>query len=194
MASAASDRLRSRPGFRLLGIGKRSVVLVSPLPPDECARRLENATTAPGVASWNLDPRNAGSAAPRLQGDVGRSWALVAEFADTPEPNRNAAWLEISLQPSATGGTTLTGTIGLHPSVQGPRTLLTAIGGLFTLTGLAVVVSTLVSGRLSGLLPALIPLAMLPVIAGINASSRRSLQRAAPRLIDAVKEILDSTA
>ena len=131
---------------------------------------------------------------PRLKGEITRSRVLVAGFDNASGRNSFAAWLDARPQPSATGGTTLAGTIGLHPYTRAMITVSAVLWTLITLIAFAVGIGLLAAGHLSKALPALIiPLAMLAFFAGFNVIGLRSLQQAIPKLIDEVNAVIDST-
>ncbi len=175
--------------------GSRPVVLSSSYPASECLRRLAVVTTQRGFTSWYIDPRNAGRPSPRFRGDLGPSRVLVARFEDAAGRNSFAPWLDVRLEAAAAGGTTLTGTIGLHPPVRVLGPVIAGVAGLIALGGLAGGVAMLTSGHLGGSLPVvLIPLALIAAIAGINVVGLRSLVRQIPKLIQEMNEILGSTA
>ncbi len=185
----------SRAQCWLAGFRSRPVVLSSPYPASQCIRRLAVVTTQRGLTSWHIDPRNAGHPAPRFRGDLGPSRVLVARFEDATGRNSFAPWLDASFEAAATGGATLTGTIGLHPAVRVLGPVIAAVAGLIALGGLAAGIAQLASGHLGGSLPVmLIPLALIAGIAGISAVGLRSLVRQIPKLIQEMKEILGSTA
>jgi hypothetical protein len=176
---------------RVAGVRSQLVVLSSPYPPGECVRRLGTVTTKRGGTSWYLDPRTVGRPEPRLRGDAGPSRILVARFADAAGRNSFAPWLDARLEPAAGGGTTLTGTIGLHPAVRVFMPVFAGVAGLIAVAAVAGGIRLLVLGYLSGLVPAvLVPLAMAAVIAALRASSLQLPQRYAGELLRDVDEIL----
>jgi hypothetical protein len=180
---------------RVAGIRSQLVVLSSPYPPEECLRRLGTVTTTRGGTSWYLDPRTAGHPEPRLRGDAGPSRILVARFADAAGRNSFAPWLDARLEPAAGTGTTLTGTIGLHPAVRALMPVLAGVAGLIAVTAVAGGIRLLALGHLSGLVPAvLVPLALAAVIAAFRASNLRLPQRHAGELLREVAEILGPAA
>jgi hypothetical protein len=176
---------------RVAGVRFQLVVLSSAYPPGECLRRLGAVTTRRGGTSWYLDPRTAGRPEPRLRGDIGPSRILVARFADVAGRSSFAPWLDARLEPAAAGGTTVTGTIGLHPAMRAFMPVFAGVAGLIAVAAVAGGIRLLVLGQLSGLVPAvLVPLALAAVIAAFRASSLRLLQRHAGELLREVGEIL----
>jgi hypothetical protein len=116
---------------------------------------------------------------------------LVARFADAAGRNSFAPWLDARLEPAAGGGTTLTGTIGLHPAVRAFMPVFAGVAGLIAVAAVAGGIRLLVLGYLSGLMPAvLVPLAMAAVIAALRASNLQLPQRYAGELLRDVDEIL----
>jgi hypothetical protein len=172
----------------------RPVVLSAPYPADECLRRLTMVTTHRGAASWYLDPRTAGHPTPRLRGDVDPSRISVARWEDTNGRNSFTPWLDVRLEPTARGGTTLTGTIGLRPEVQGLMPVITGVGGLIATAVIAAGAVQLVHGNVSALPLMLGPLAMIAILAVVNVAGLRSLERDIPKLIQETNSVLDSTA
>ena len=152
---------------RLAGVQSRPVALSSPYPPGECLRRLTMVTTERGAASWYLDPRTVGRAEPRFRGDAGPSRIFVARFADVAGRNSFAPWLDARLEPAAGGGSTLTGTIGLHPAVRAFIPVLAGVAGL---------------------------IAVAALIAGLRSASLRLPQRPAGELIRDISEVLGLAA
>lgn len=67
--------------------------------------------------SWNRDPRNAHHD-PRLLGTVDPWQMSVARYPDAAGRNSFAPWLSVRSEAAGDGGTTLTGTIGLHSGVR----------------------------------------------------------------------------
>lgn len=179
----------------LAGIRSRPVVLSSPYPPGECLRRLTMVTTKRSAASWYIDPRTVGRAEPRFRGDIGPSRIFVARFADVAGRNSFAPWLDARLESAAGGGSTLTGTIGLHPAVRAFIPVFAGVAGLMAVAALAGGVRLLVSGHLSGLVPAVLaPLAAAALSAGLRAASLRLPQRSAGELIREISEVLGPAA
>lgn len=179
----------------LVGFRSRPVVLSSPYPVSECFRRLATVTTQHGVTSWYLNPRTAGRPTARLRGDVGPSRVNVARFEDAAGRNSFAPWLDARLERAAGGGTTLTGSIGLHPAVRALIPVIAGIGSLLAVAAVAGGIALLVHGHLSGLLPAmLIPLAITTFIVGFNVAGLRLLERDIPQLIQELNGLLGSTA
>jgi hypothetical protein len=170
----------------------RPVVLSSPHPPSECLRRLATVTSQRGYA-WYFNSKNIGRPDPQLRGDVDPSRILVARFQNSLAQNSFVPWLDIRPEPSAEGGTILTGRIGLHPAAKVLLPVLAAGGGLVPLSGLVAGVAQLVSGRLIGALPfVLIPLALGAGTLGFNVAGLRSLEREIPKLIQDMNGILGS--
>jgi hypothetical protein len=180
---------------RLTGAGFHLVVLSSVYPPGECLRRLGMVTTTRGMTSWYLDPRTAGRPEPRFRGDIGPSRIFVARFADAAGRNSFAPWLDARLEPAAGGGTTLAGTIGLHPAVRAFIPVFAGVAGLIAVAVLAEGVHLLIGDHLSGLVPAVLaPLALAALIAGLRAASLRLPERQAGELLQEMNEILGPAA
>jgi hypothetical protein len=177
----------------LAGFRSRPLVLSSPHPASECLQRLAAVTTRGGANSLYFDHRSARRPEPRLRGYVGPSWISVARLEDASRRNSFAPWLDASLEPSAGGGTTLTGRIGLRSSVRLVILVTTGIMGLIALIGVAEAIALLVRGHLGGLAAMLLPLCMIAVFAALNEAGLRSLERGTPKLIEELNRVLDST-
>lgn len=188
MLSTLADAFSWRAGSH-----SRPVVLSSPHPASECLRRLDMVTTRRG-ASWYLDRRTVGRPAPRLRGDVGASGILVARWEDARGRNSFAPCLEARLQAGAGGGTTLTGRVGLHPSMRRLMPVIAGVGGLIAVSLLASGIVTLVRGHLTGLPFVLGPLGLATFVTGLDIAGLRSLERGIPKLLQELNGVLDSTA
>jgi hypothetical protein len=152
-------------------------------------------TTTRGMTSWYLDPRTAGRPEPRFRGDIGPARIFVARFAAAAGRDSFVPWLNARLEPAAGGGTTLAGTIGLHPAVRAFIPTFAGVAGLIAVAVLAESVHLLISGHLSGLVPAVLaPLALAALPAGLRAASRRLPERQAGELLREMNEILGSAA
>lgn len=171
------------------GLRPRPVVLYLPHSPSECLGRLAAATTRRGFTAWYLDPANATRHAPAFRGEVSPSRILIARFDDAGGRNSFAPWLTASLQPAASGGSVLTGSIGLRPASKAVLVVLAVVTSLMDLGVLAGGVVLLASGNLRGLPLVLIPLALAVFIAGLLAAGIRSLNKAAPHLLQEVNRL-----
>lgn len=187
--SSPTDEWNWPPGFR-----SRPVVLASPYPASECIQRLARVTAQRGATSWYFDHRSARPAEPRLRGYVGPSWISVAHFENVAGLNSFAPWLDARPEPSAGGGTTFTGRIGLNPSVRLLISVMTGVWGLVAVAGFTAGVVLLVRGHLSGLAAVLIPLGVVAAFAALNTAGLRSLERGMPKLVEELNGILGSTA
>ena len=177
----------------LAALRPRPVVFSSPCPASECFRRLAAVTTRRGFTSWHLDPQTAGRPDPKLRGSLGASQISVARWKDAAGRGTFAPWLYARLQADPSGGTTLTGSIGLHPLVRALIPVFAVVGVLIALGGLAGGVALLVSGHIRGSLPdVLIPLFLGVFMVGLNLAGLRSLERNLPRLIEEINAILGS--
>jgi hypothetical protein len=166
------------------------VILSSPYPVDECVRRLAAVTTMRSATSWYLDPRTVGLPEPRFRGEVSPSRILVARCAGR---DGFAPMLDARLEPSADGGTRLTGTTGLRPSVRTFRRVFAGVCGLIAVASLAGGIHLLVSGHLAGLGPAvLVPLLMAALAGSHEVACRRLPARQSGVLIADISEILGS--
>jgi hypothetical protein len=173
----------------------RQIVLSSPYPASECIRRLALVTTQRSFTSWHLDAHNASCRAPQFRGTISQSWISVARFEDAAGRNSFAPWLQARLEGSVSGGTTLTGSIGLHPAVRVVIPILAAVAGLIAVSAFAGGVVMLISGHVSGALPAvLMPLALTAFIAGFYAAGLKTLNRAIPKLVQELNATLGSSA
>lgn len=185
--------LRVRSWFA--GFGSRPVVLVSPLPVGECHRRLAVVTTGRGVSSWHLDPHNASRSSPRFRGSVTTSRISVARFEDTAGRNSFAPWLDARLETSATGQTTLTGSIGLHPAPRVLVPVIAAVASLIALGAVAGGIALMVSGHISRSLPAVvIPLALIALLVAFNVAGLRALEQSIPKLVHEMNATLGASA
>lgn len=178
----------------LAGFHSRPVVLSSPHPTSECLQRLATVTTQRGAGSWYVDHRSARRPEPRFWGNIGPSWISIARFEDAAGRKSFAPCLDARPEPSARGGTTFTGRIGLQPAVRVLVSVMSAAGGLIAVAGVTGGVVLLVHGHLSGLAVMLIPLGVIAVFAAFNAAGLRSLERGTPKLIEELNGILDATA
>ena len=172
----------------------RLVALTCPHPPAECARRLAAVTSERGYVAWHLDPRSLRRTKPRLRGQVSGQQASVTRFVFTSRRSSFAAWLDVRLEPSAGGGTTLTGQAGLPAAV---RTSLAIVAGLFGLSALTTAgagVELLATGRLAGLLTIIAAaLAGVALAAVVRLFGSWATRREIPKLLDEVDAILDSS-
>ena len=186
--------LRDRWSWFVSGFQPHPVMLSSPHTDSECLRRLALATTQRTAASWYLDPRTAGRPEPRLRGDVGPSRIFVARFEDARGRNSFAPWLDGGLEPAVGGGSTLAGTIGLHPAVRRVLRLIAGVGALMAVIAVSAGTALLADGHLSGVPPMLILLVLAAFFVGLSVAGLRSLERDIPKLTDEVNGILDSIA
>jgi hypothetical protein len=93
------------------------------------------------------------------------------------------------------GGTTLAGTIRLHPVVRAVIAVVAGMAGLMAVAVLAEGVHLLSGGHLSGLVPAVLaPLALAAFIAGLRAANLRLPGRQAGELLREMTEILGPAA
>jgi hypothetical protein len=169
------------------------VVLSSPHPVSECARRLAAVTTDRG-SGWYLDARTAGQPDPRFRGTVSPAWISVARFAEAIRRNSFVPWLQGRMEPSADGGTRVVGRVGPRPEL---RVMLAVIAAVWSIISLAALTAGLVqaaAGHLAGLLATLVPLGMAALLTGVTAAGQASVTREIPRLIGAVNGVLDSAA
>jgi CHASE2 domain-containing sensor protein len=119
----------------------------------------------------------------------------VARFADVAGRNSFDPWLDARPEPAVGGGSTLTGTIGLHPAVRAFIAVLAGVAGLIAVGALTGGVRLLVSGHLSGLVPAVLaPLAVAAIIAGLRSASLRLPQQPAGELIPGISDVLGLAA
>jgi hypothetical protein len=112
-AARAEDPVRTRVGLvRWFGaFSPRAVEFASPLPPDECSRRLRAATIAKRPTLRQLVTARATSP---LEGDVGPDRIRVAR---PPRGRREQLWFEGAISPAPHGGSVLRGSVGLPASV-----------------------------------------------------------------------------
>jgi hypothetical protein len=178
----------------LAGFRSRPVTLSSPHPASECLQRLAAVTTQRGATSLYFGHRSAHRPRPRLRGYVGPWWISVARFEDAARRKSLAPWLDARTEPSAGGGTTFAGRIGLHSSVRLVISVMTGVTGLIAVTGFTDAAVLLAHGHLSGLAAMLLPLCMIAIFAALNAAGLRSLERGTPELIEELNRILDSAA
>jgi hypothetical protein len=91
----------------------RAVEVISPLPPDECVRRLARLTTT-RRESWYMDPRTATRPDPVFHGTVEPSRVRIGLFPDMLGRRRHEdpVWLDVRVDPGPGGGTVLAGTAG----------------------------------------------------------------------------------
>jgi hypothetical protein len=172
----------------LASFGRRPLALSSPYPVAECLERLAPVTTPRGRTRWFIDPRTVGRPDPLFTGELYRSRTRLTRFAAAG--GRNApVYLEVSLEPTADGGTALRGWIG-RPAGAFQATLFTVAGCLTSLGVLAAGVVQLALGHLIGLLPALLfPLPAI-VFIGIFVLNRPALEVEIAALVDQVHEVL----
>lgn len=176
---------------RVTGTVPRPVVLSSAYPPEECLRRLAIVTTYRGPTSWYLDPQTVGRPEPQLRGEVGRSRIFVSRWADAYGRDSFVPWLDARLESAVGGGSTLAGTIGLHPGAGALFAVFAGVAGLMAAIVLAVGISLLDAGHPIGLAPAVLaPLAPLVLLAGLRAASLRLPERKAGALVREIREIL----
>jgi hypothetical protein len=113
-------------------------------------------------------------------------------------------WLDLRLEQSASGPTTLRGTVGPHPNwlgtvgqdpdAQRAVPMLAGFLGLIAVAGVAGFIYLLVQGDFSRLPIMLIPLGLAAVFVGVWVSGLRQLERGIPKLVQEVNDVLDSTA
>ncbi|HUN38320.1 MAG TPA: hypothetical protein VMU95_40530 [Trebonia sp.] len=91
----------------------RTVEVASPLPPDECVRRLAKATTH-RKNGWYLDSRTATLPDPLFHGTVDASQVHIALFQDmlSRSGSQHPVWFDAEVGPGPDGGTVLLGTVG----------------------------------------------------------------------------------
>jgi hypothetical protein len=156
---------------------RRRVELSSPYQPSECLERLAKVTTPGDAMSWYHDPRTATRPDPLLRGHVGQSDIWVTRF-----------------EPSADGGTVLSGRIGPHIDLEEIRAIYFGLGCLNGLGALAVGVVFAASGHPGALVFAV--LSPLPAVrvARSNVAVGRSLEWEIAKLLEEVNAVLDSTA
>jgi hypothetical protein len=176
------------------GFRSRPVVLLSPHPVSECLRRLTVATTERELSRWHLYPDNARLGAPRFRGSVSPSRILVARCEDAVGRASFAPWLEGRLDASASGGTMITGSIGLHPTKRAAIPVVAAVAGLIGLGALAAAFG-FPSGHISRSLPAvLMPFAMIALMVAVNIKGLRTLEQNIPKLVQEMNATLGSSA
>lgn len=168
------------------------VILSSPYPAGECARRMAAVTTRRGF-SWYLDARTAGVPDPLFRGVVAASWISVARFRQASGRNSFVPWLQGRLEPSADGGTLVTGRVGPQPAVRAVLGVMAAVWALISIAALAGGLSAVAAGHFIGLLAVLVPFGMAALLAGVVVAGRVSVVREIPSLIQAVNAVLDST-
>ena len=115
----------------------RPVEVTSPLPPDECVRRLARVTTSRMAGGWYLDWRTATRPDPLFNGTVEPSRVCIRSFRDTQGRygQENPVWFDVRVDPGPDGGTVLAGTAG---SRSDPRNsvLGLAVLAVFAVLGL----------------------------------------------------------
>ena len=91
----------------------RAVEVTSPLPPDECVRRLARVTTT-RRERWYLDPRTATLPDPVFHGTVEPSRVRIGLFPDMLGRigHEDPVWFDVRVDPGPDGGTILAGTAG----------------------------------------------------------------------------------
>jgi hypothetical protein len=104
---------KSAPGTWVERDKIRAVEVSSPLPPDECIRRLAKVTTT-RKNGWYLDPRTATLPDPLFHGTVGSSQARIALFKDMlgRHGSEYPVWFDVQVGPGPDGGTLMAGTVG----------------------------------------------------------------------------------
>jgi len=175
-------------------LAPRPVVVHSPYPPDECARRLAEATTHRGRTSWYLHSRTALLPDPRFFGKAGPSGVRLTRHGDVNTRYVVPARLSARPEPADDGGTNLVGTLGRQPEGD-PREWLPLL--LFSLFGVVCVLAGVVfltHGQLGGLIPIVVPPLALPGVAVYHLTSIRKQRRAsAAKLVEELHEVLDSS-
>lgn len=93
----------------------RAVEVTSPLPPDECVRRLAQVTTD-RKNGWYLPARTATLPDPLFHGTVESSRVRIASFRAVlgRGGSQTAAWFDVRVNPGPDGGTVLAGKVGLY--------------------------------------------------------------------------------
>jgi hypothetical protein len=179
------------------GLRTQPVVLSSECPPGDCAARLVRVTAQRGLGVWYRDPQNYlyHRGDPRLLGTVDAGHVSVVHYPEGAGRNSFAPLLQGQLQPAADGGTTLTGTIGLHPAVGVGLPVMAVVWGAVVLVPFAVGIARLVTGHINGLLLTILsPLFWAVPALGIMVIGGGSLQRDIPKLIGEMCGILDASS
>ncbi len=176
---------------RLAWLSGEPVLLSSPHPVDECARRLAEVTTSRG-SGWYLDSRTAGLPDPLFRGTVGQSWISVARFREANGRNSFVPWLQGHMEPSADGGTRVAGRVGPQPVARVMVAITAVVLGLMSAAVLAAGLAQAAAGHFIGLPIVLVPLGIAAAPVGVIAAGQVSVQREIPRLITAVNGVLDA--
>lgn len=181
----------------LVGLRPRPVVLSSTCPPSECTARLVTVTARHGLGAWYRDPQNYiyHRGDPRLMGTVDLYQISVSRYPEAAGRNSFAPLLQAQMEAAAGGGTTLRGSIGLHPAVRVVLPAMAVVWGAAVLVPFAVGIGRLVTGHINGLLlTCLSPLLWAVPMVGITFIGVRSLKNGIPKLIDEICGILDASA
>lgn len=140
-----------------------AVLLVSPLPPEECLPRLD-AVTLPRrgpigrfTAPLNQPP---GKPDPLFYGSIRTDRQVFYRYRWLNSRNTFRAVMDVSLQPWAAGGVAVVGTVGLSVKARAWRSVIGVIGAV--IVGVAVTTGSvlLAQGKMAGLPAVLIPLGM----------------------------------
>jgi hypothetical protein len=183
----------SRARIWLESFGRRPLALSSPYPVAECLQRLAAVTASRGPTRWYLDSRTALRPDPLFKGEFYQSRTRLTRFADMKGSRRSPVWLEVRLDPQAGEGTALSGWIG-RPAGAFEAALFVVFGGVASLGLLAAGIFQLEPGHIIGLLPLLaspLPAAVFP---RLYAHGRGPLESDIAKLVQAVNEVLGSTA
>jgi hypothetical protein len=181
----------------------RPVVVTSPHPPRECARRLAAVTTG-SRSGWLLSARTATLPDPLFVGDVGSSVVRVALFSAVGgrSGRSSCAWFDALLDPTPAGGTALTGTIG-NRSAESARAkavlslvvvaVLAGLGLFFPVLGIVIAAS----GHFNAGAGVAIG---LPILFGVSLLAARGSNALpaeldpVPALLEKIDRVLDATS
>jgi hypothetical protein len=173
---------------------RRQAVIRSPFPRDETASRLAAVTSRRGHR-WFLDPGAAGTSAPLLRGSVTPALVHVARFPETLRRNSFVAWFDGRLQPTADGGTDISGVVGISRPVLRVSVLLIAANLLvlvpLLVTGLVLLVGR---GETGAIALVLVPLAIVTFESLLVRAGLRFLRADEQRLRRLLEEILSRPA